>query len=308
MLIKTLGKIGLFALGALALVSQSCSTSNNEQKLQKLGKTNNDASNGGIESQDLNILAFGDWGTGTPSQFEHAKGLEKHCKAEKCDFGLMLGDSFYPAGVKSVNDPFFKERFEDVYGPLGIPFYVVLGNHDYGVILKQGNPQAQVDYTKKSNFWKMPSKYYSFVQGDTTFIGLDTEKFTIEQIDWLDKTISTAKTKWKIVMGHHPIRSYGQHGDTPYLVEGLLPRLCNKVDLYLAGHDHDMQALKDPCGLNMIVSGAASKLRDVNKGALSKFAVSEPGFAKLQITDNQIDVRFISTTNDRDLYRFSVTK
>jgi hypothetical protein len=48
----------------------------------------------------------------------------------------------------------------------GFPFYfanayvanVVLGNHDY-----RSNPQAQVEYTKVSNRWKIPERYYSFV-------------------------------------------------------------------------------------------------------------------------------------------------
>ena len=46
---------------------------------------------------------------------------------------MALGDNFYNQGVASVNDPKFQNYYSNLYNGPGtnIPWYVVLGNHDY---------------------------------------------------------------------------------------------------------------------------------------------------------------------------------
>lgn len=39
--------------------------------------------------------------------------------------------------------------------------------------------------------------------------------------------------KWKIVVGHHAIRSIGHHGDTQELIKHILPLLKVKNNLYV---------------------------------------------------------------------------
>lgn len=41
----------------------------------------------------------------------------------------------------------------------------------------------------------------------------------------MDSALKESNAKWKIVVGHHGIRSAGQHGDTKELVAQLLPIL-----------------------------------------------------------------------------------
>lgn len=50
------------------------------------------------------------------------------------DFILSTGDNFYPSGLISNMDPRFKATFSDMYTAPGlqVPWYAVLGNHDYG--------------------------------------------------------------------------------------------------------------------------------------------------------------------------------
>jgi len=52
--------------------------------------------------------------------------------------------------------------------------------------------------------------------------------------------LQESNAKWKIVVGHHTIRSAGQHGDTDELVEQLLPILqVNFLFLYFKYNNHD---------------------------------------------------------------------
>ena len=44
----------------------------------------------------------------------------------------LLGDNIYDSGVTSVTDPQWQTKFEIPYMGVNLPFYVVLGNHDYG--------------------------------------------------------------------------------------------------------------------------------------------------------------------------------
>ena len=56
---------------------------------------------------------------------------------------LNTGDNFYYYGVKSTSDPMWENTFEQIYtqDSLMVPWYGVLGNHDYGY-----NPTAQTQY------------------------------------------------------------------------------------------------------------------------------------------------------------------
>ena len=115
------------------------------------------------------MIALGDTGTGNNDQLEVSKGMAKVCEESGCDLVLLLGDNFYPSGVVSVDDLQFKTKFEEVYGNIKIPFFVVLGNHD----VKQ-DALSQVIYSLMSSTWRMPNYEYSFKTEDVRFFGLNT--------------------------------------------------------------------------------------------------------------------------------------
>jgi tartrate-resistant acid phosphatase type 5 len=273
---------------------------------------------------EVRVLFFGDSGKGTQEQFQLAASMKSYCLLERCDFGLLLGDNFYQNGVTSVNDPKFKTYFEDPYGPLGIPFYVALGNHDYGMRIPKlgsipglplggGNTQAQIDYSQRSPFWKMPAKYYQSSLGRDGLIevfALDTNTFAgdTEQQTWLGNALRYSKATWKIVFGHHPIYSYGVHGNTPGLEAKLLPILCqNQIPFYLSGHDHDLQVLQSGCSVTLAVSGASSALRPVNSGPNSLFSSSTFGFSMLKLSAQRASLKMIGL-GGRELYDRTVSK
>jgi hypothetical protein len=67
------------------------------------------------------------------------KMLEKMKELGDVKFIVNVGDSFYPRGVTSQNDPQWDYKWRDVYDKelRSIPWYSVYGNHDY-----QGDPCA----------------------------------------------------------------------------------------------------------------------------------------------------------------------
>ncbi|MBM3383363.1 MAG: hypothetical protein FJY29_13140 [Betaproteobacteria bacterium] len=247
---------------------------------------------------ELGVVLLGDQGKGNAGQLQVAEALSAFCKRERCDFGILLGDNFYNSGVKNIDDSKFKTHFEQPYGQLGIEFWAVLGNHDYGFGFARGNIQAQIDYTQKSKFWRMPTRYYSFHKNDIEFVALDTVALPRDrdQQSWLDRTLDKPKPGFRVVLGHYPIHSGGQHGDTRFMRDNVSQKLCGKADIYASGHDHHLEHLKTDCGVELLLSGAAAETRSVNATPRTLFAASTLGFAYLKKTsESELKIQYIDS-------------
>ncbi len=234
---RTVGKkLGLFALLVLAL---SIATA------------------GGPAVQEVfRFVAFGDAGTGEPSQYSVAKAMVAHHDEHPFDTALMLGDNIYPNGDPAL----FKEKFEKPYDDLlkrGVRFFAALGNHD----VRRGR-QAQLNYR---HFNMNGKAYYSFVKGGGVieFFALDSTQITSEQISWLERALLASKAPWKIAYFHHPIySSAGTHGSDMKLRAVLEPLFVKfGVAAVLSGHDHTYERTKPQKGVTYFVSGVGGKLR-----------------------------------------------
>ena len=191
------------------------------------------------------------------------------CKQKKCDFALLLGDNIYEDGVSSVDDIQFIDKFENPYKDLNFPFYSVLGNHD----LKSGKTGelAQIEYTKKSKKWVMPSHYYKVSIGKADFFAIDSNRFSSDkcQKKWLKDQLEESNAIWKFVFGHHTPYTIGRHNLTDvfegskldHLEKDINQMLCENAQAYFAGHDHHIQINRQDCGFISVVSGAAGKAR-----------------------------------------------
>ncbi len=261
----------------------------------------------------LQFEAVGDFGTGAAGERDLAASMAKKADVDPVSFVLVLGDNFYESGVQSVHDEQWKTAFEDVfYQPsMKIPFYAVLGNHDY-----RTNPQAQVDYTMVSTRWKMPDRYYSFQRAidDSTFLDvfcLDTNPLAylserearslsdtgkeMKQVHWLEQQLRRSAARWKVVIGHHPLYSGGEHGDNTTLQILLEPLFAQyHVDFYICGHDHDQELLQPVRGVTYIVSGAGSKHRDVRWRANTVYAATNLGFTFFRMSRMESVVEFLT--------------
>lgn len=253
----------------------------------------------------VRVLAFGDFGNGSAGQKQVAAAMLRYQRQIPFDFAITLGDNFYDAGMASPTDPRWKTWWDELYDPLGLKVYATLGNHDWGWA---DSPAAEILYTQQSPSWRLPAPYYTFTAGPVQFFALDTNEVSEAQLLWLKDELEKSRARWKIVHGHHPIYSDGAHADNPVLINRLLPVLKGRADIYLAGHDHDLQHLKAEEGVHFFVSGGGGAgLRQPKPGPRSLFAKAVHGFAVLEADVRQLKVRFIDTSLNQ-LYEYALTK
>ena len=295
-----------------ALVTSSCSVIDDFLNI-KPDYTSSDGAEPGV----IKFIAMGDTGHGNDGQYQVATAVKNKCAQDGCDFVLMLGDNIYNSGVEALDDFQFDTKFELPYQDINLPFYMVLGNHDYGGAnsglgyeFKKSVYQAR--YTEKSTKWKMPRHYYQFTKANITFFALDTNAqlygLDKEQRQDVSQWLSNAHTTWKIAFGHHPYKSNGPHGNAgQYDVFAGIPIAsgekvktfaediwCGKVDVYLSGHDHSRQWLDTDCaGTKLIVSGAGSTTTALRGNNPALFQQATLGFLYVRIEGNKLTGQFI---------------
>lgn len=207
------------------------------------------------------FIAFGDFGSGMAGQMRLAKQMASLHQKAPFSHALLLGDNIYPDGdIKHYG----KERFEKPYLPLlesSVLFITALGNHD----TLFGFEQDQIA------FFGMPGPYYEKTIGPVHILVLNTNRFNKSQQTWLENRLKASTSPYKIVMGHHPVMSSGEHGATGVLVKNLQPLLEKyKVQLYICGHDHDYERFAPVKGVTYMVSGGGG-------ASLRKFEKTQPG-------------------------------
>jgi len=269
-------------------------------------------------SPGLRFVAFGDFGEqpnrNTGPQNNVAQAITAYHADQPFDFGLTLGDNFYPAGLPSPTDPRWTSQWERLYSPMGIRVYAVLGNHDYK---NAKSPRAEMERSRRSATWCLPRQYFTFTAGAVQLFAIDTTPIDepgqdpggtmIAQRQWLDRALGASRARWKIVYGHHPVYSNGEHGgqsgDIPSIRNYLLPLLLkHKVDVYLSGHDHDLEALEPEGGVHFFVSGGAGRhLRAFERTGCQRWGTaSSYGFTVLETdaTGLSLKVSFVEPAKD----------
>ena len=256
-----------------------------------------------LDPQDLAFLVIGDWGAGGSIQKRVADSMVRVAAQTKASFVVSTGDNIYPDGVTSDADPQWKTKYERVYDKLALPWWSVLGNHDH-----RGNPDAQISYAKRNPRWNMPGRTWRHdIQRGSgevlSILGLDTTPMMQgaeswrKQLEWLDTSLTSMPASISIVVGHHPMRSYGHYGDSSLLVKNLKPLLDkHRVRLYMCGHDHDMQLVRNPDDqFSCLVSGAGGGSRPTRMGAHSKIAYTNGGFACVRVGGSELSVELFDS-------------
>ncbi len=263
-----------------------------------------------VNNESFTFLVIGDWGTGGSLQKKVALGMrrmkERPPKGQTPTFVLSTGDNIYPSGVSSAIDPQWVSKYEKIYEGLDLPWWAVLGNHDH-----RGDIDAQVAYGKRNPQWNMPGRTWSteFAVDSVTkvsFIALDTTPLLQkkegwkEQLTWLESTLSDSTAQKTIVVGHHPLRSYGHYGDSDVLVKNVKPILDQYgVALYCCGHEHDLQAIKHPNDrFGCLVSGGGGGSRPSKRGSHTQAVLSGGGFATVTLSASEIIVKLFDVVGN----------
>lgn len=286
------------------------------------------------------LLMVGDWGYDKDHspQSTVAKGMRQYVQRNRLETQalLMLGDNWYGALDGGAHSARWQTQFEQTYSAdaFACPAYAILGNHDY-----QNWPDSKVDseleYARKGKTrWTMPARWYRFEfpakKPLITFLALDSNMpfpdgssirgrdFTLtpqqqaEQLVWFETELKRPRiTPFLAVMGHHPVYSDGKHGDHPVLVRDWDPLFRKyKVDLYLSGHDHDLQHLEfegHPTSF-FLSGGGGADLYDlkIDPSKRGPYAQKVYGFSHLSVTQQQMTLRHLDA-DGRHIHAFTKT-
>ena len=242
----------------------------------------------------LRIAVAGDTGNGADTV---AAAIARVHAQKPFDAIVLTGDTFYPCGVESAEDP--RWSLVTALTRIGVPVFPVLGNHDY---CGKSDPDAQINAPIPN--WRFPARDYVVRAGVADFAFVDTTPYVKGKSRALESTLRTAfaksKSPWRVIVGHHPVISSGYHGYFPreevQRMREVIPTLREvKADLYIGGHDHHLEFIRGR--MLHLVSGAGSAPIPPIKLRLSTVYPNEIrreriGFAVVEIRAKSIRVRF----------------
>lgn len=299
-------------LAALLLINSFLISAQNPN-IEKIKKT----------ERDFNFIISTDLGrNGYYDQKPIANLMGEVAENMDIEFVVASGDVFHYEGVQSVTDPLWMSNYESVYThpELQIDWYPLLGNHEY-----RGNTQAVIDYSNISRRWCMVDRYYTQVhkinkKDKLRLIYIDTvplidkyrkesdkypdaAKQSIEkQLAWLEETLKSAKEKWVVVIGHHPIyaetpKDGNERADMQKRVAPLLKKY--NVDMYICGHIHNFQHVKQQdTNIDFVVNSSASQSRPVKPIEGTQFCSPESGFSIFSASSDDLQMHMINNKGE----------
>lgn len=269
----------------------------------------------------VSLLAVGDTGAHHPwippgfsGQERVGRALAESDRHAPVDALLLLGDNFYPDGLRAAK---FEERLrENVVGPycrfvaltergrarLGGacgphsggppsgPLLAVLGNHDYNL---RESPRLQRERVPEyvAN-WSVPRRLAAVTElGEgVSLVRVDTLRL-VEGADPapVGAALRRARGPWRILAAHHPMADPGGGGLDPNVRPAMARAVAAAgvpVQLYLAGHQHNLQVLTlpPPAPPLHVVSGAGSETRPLAPTRDDRrFGLDALGFARVDL-------------------------
>jgi tartrate-resistant acid phosphatase type 5 len=278
-----------------------------------------------VHENHLRLIVAGDAGA-THSILR--AGMLRIQAQQPIDAVLLVGDNFYPCGILGLDDPQWT-KITQHFGPLHVPIYPILGNHDYGdpqvhdgklSTCGPTDPDAELEEVERFADWHFPARSYELHSQLVDIIMMDSQPiasgFTApfrgsatatEDVQFLKQELERSTATWRIVVGHHTIYSSGVHGRTNDSLRtnmrALLPMLdgSHGADLYICGHDHDLELIGNESGARpwFLISGAGSALDAMRPRSLAEPPTIFPvpldpflGFAVVDVTPARLSITF----------------
>lgn len=275
----------LFAVLALAVIA--CS---GEGAQEETTTTVRGASLSGDES----LIVMGDWGAGTAAQNAVAEAMAD--RAEHLDVAAIIttGDNLYFDDATRLMEPYAWAIERD------IPFLITWGNHDV-------ETDRRLDVVDET--FDDPPRWVLHEWGEIDVVFLDSNSVeSAEQVDFLNKTLSTG-TDPTIVVFHHPPYSCGSHGDTQAVIDHWLSEFDEDVFLVLNGHEHSYQRFEVEQVTYVVTGGGGRRLTPLEECSADHPDRVAEGmahhFLTLQQSAGQISVFVVDSSGD-ELDRFSL--
>ena len=284
--------------------------------------------------ETINFIVASDMGrTGESEQQNIADIMGHFVEQNNVDFLAIAGDPIHYDGVTCVEDMAWNEKIENVYTATSlhaIPWYVVSGNHEYW-----GSVQAILDYSNVSERWNAPARYFTKERTvgkgqNILFVFIDTsplidrhrndnrhsdasEQDIEQQLHWLDSVLTVSNSRWKIVIGHHPVHA------TTNKDESERTNMQNRVgqilenrgaDVFISGHIHNFQHIKlEGSNVHYVVNSSASLSRPIHEPEFQGliFGNADPGFMSVSIRKNTLRFTFINHRNEW-VYSYTIEK
>jgi len=266
------------------------------------------------------ILCLGNFGKGDKGQIEVANLMKYLYSKYKYKLVIGLGNNILPSGVLSLKDPQFKLKFEEPYKDLlkSIKFYNILGEADY---ITKKSVVNEIKYSKFNKQWILPHNFYCFKKFinnvPVEFIIIDSNlnksKNNKTQEMWAVNTLLESRSRWNIVISHHPWVSFSNIG---FEYDEELNQLFNKlnetkkIDLIISGHKNNQQHIYIPNKPNMIISGvgsSADKSPIIKLYDELKFSSNELGCCMVDFSKTRLNINFYNT-NKKKIHNFSIIK
>ncbi len=276
----------------------------------------------------LRFVALGD--AGKPGDAASIQGrvatrVREVCAADAstpaCAFAFLLGDNLYPAGIGNDDD---RRKLGAIIESYGLPAYLVLGNHDWGPVRPTlSRARNELEWIYETDGVYGNAHFYDLRAGPAHVWALDTNYLVrrkeaaseLEPAEWIQMIGQTA-APWRIAVGHHPYLSNGSHGNAGSFKDLWLvnwhgqgfkaffdDHVLGNVDLYLAGHDHNLQfyarARDDgQRAAALVVAGSTAKCGGAGRaengtqpGTMTPaFEYDGPGFALIDVTRERLTV------------------
>eukprot|EP00775_Hariotina_reticulata_P007997 gene7997-8195_t len=318
---------------------------------------------------DLTFFVIGDWGRrGNSNQRKAANMMADVAGCMQPTFIVSTGDNFYSHGLRSAKDPNIEESFSNVYNQpsLQVPWYAVLGNHDYGDGI---NPNANDcaatslnacpqdccyssvwQYTSSFNDkrWNCQNGTFTVPTGNSSLVDIimmDTSPFVTAYkfTPWynnagglkdqnpeaikqqLTQSLAASSATWKLVVGHHPIASFGEHCDFAVEKDCLDMKWLEAqlqaagVAGYFCGHEHDLQYItklsnptepsSPPSWPVYVVSGGGSDVRreefinyKPTGGYVMPYMVDDQGFVAVRANSSHLVMHYYAATHQQPVY------
>ena len=267
----------------------------------------------------LSFFAFGDTGVeplsiGRSLQTQMRVGhvLEAEQRRRPADAVVLLGDNFYPDGLREVEletrvrenvvrpycgflalDGPESERVADACEPARrgerpVPIYAVLGNHDQNL---PESPRLQREIVPRFvPNWHVPAQAIEVIeladselQPGVSLILYDPVTLSESgDTESLERAVRSARGPWRILAGHYPVTD--QHPG-PWVAR-TLAGIDVPVHLHLAGHEHNLQigAPAPSSPLLQVVAGSGGGTRQIKHTLLGgRFGLTQPGFSRVDL-------------------------